>query len=540
MIIEFNKKRNLYDDISNKLYNTEFNKKICYNFTPIEIYEQKYILTSSKNLEGYLMDYNKDVKVKLYIKNKNNDIECINLQLTNIGVFGSEINQYETSNIDEISYDCYIDSVCDLLLIKFNSSKLNYIKICNNLNCDNDVRYDEEIINLKYTWMNKNFEVKNMDKIGKIINVWNDKYINLPPIPLMINVENNESESRLSKSKPITGSSVFDNDNENDNNFLGIVSYINPGEIIIIPLISIKKICDYLFDFKLCYFGIDFIPIKFNFKSGLNNINYTNGLLITNNYYDNLLSYEKKIGLEIKKIINKNNNDSLLKKDSLQITQDYINLKKGNIICSVDGYKIDSYGNIIIGENETLSIREKKYKTIPFKSYMWLFKNKINNKISLKNISPKNYTGDLTNLQGINNELMIDDSCIKKHVNIIESSILIKTDYNSISSFGLDKIKYITYESNSNIIKLVELNEKTLEIIKQFLSINQRIYSELMNNIFDNKYSYNGKKTLLLFNFNERKLSTIKIISSNIYNYNDLLVKCKTNKDLKDFLISQI
>lgn len=565
MIIEFNKRSNFYDDLKKKLYNSEFEEIVRYNFIPIKIYGEKYILTSSKNLEGYLMDYNKDVKVKLYIKDNyinndnDNNIECISLQLTNIVVFGahqSNINENQTSP------DCYIDLMCDLLLIKFNSSKLNYIKINNNLNSDEDIRYDEEIINLKYNWMDGNFEVKSMIKRCKIINMWNDKYINLPPIPLMLNVENNEC-------KPFTGSGVFDD----CNNLLGMVAYFDTDEIMIIPLISIKKICDNLFDYKILYLGIDLVPIKYNFKLGLNNINYTNGLLITNNYYDNLLNDKKKIRRKIQK--NKNNkidDDSLntknlaeelklllvdekkqdltqnyydklsvynlelknliKKNNSIQITSVYSNLKKGNIICSIDDYKINSCGNIIIGE----------YKTIPLKSYIWLFKNSRNNTINLKNISPQNYRGELINSQDENEELFIDDSSIKKQVNVKESLIPIKSEYDTISVFGLSQLKYMTYNFNSNStsIELIEVNEKMLEIIKQFLISNQRTYYDIINYIFSEKYTSVNNKMLLIFNFNKRRLPTIKIISNDIAtNYDYILDKYKSNKELKDFLILQ-
>lgn len=568
MIIEFNKRSNFYDDLKKKLYNNEFEEIVRYNFIPIKIHGEKYILTSSKNLEGYLMDYNKDVKVKLYIKDNhsdnNNNIECISLQLTNIVVFGahqSNINEKQTRP------DCYIDLMCDLLIIKFNSSKLNYIKINNNLNCDEDIRYNEEIINLKYDWMDGNFEVKSMIKRCKIINMWNDKYINLPPIPLMLNVENNEC-------KPFTGSGVFDD----CNNLLGMVAYFDTDEIMIIPLISIKKICDNLFDYKILYLGIDLVPIKYNFKSGLNNINYTNGLLITNNYYDNLLNDKKKNRRKIQK--NKNNmiddNDSLntknlakelklllvdekkqdltqnyndklsdynlelknliKKTNTILITDEFTNLKKGNIICSIDDYKINSCGNIIIGES----------KTIPFKSYIWLFKNSINNTINLKNISPKNYRCDLINSQDENEELFIDDSSIKKQVNVIEILIPIKSEYDTISVFGLSQLKYMTYNFNSNSnsnstsIQLVEVNEKMLEIIKQFLISNQRTYYDIINYIFSKKYTSVNNKILLIFNFNERRLPIIKIVSNGIAtNYDYILDKYKSNKELKDFLILQ-
>jgi hypothetical protein len=573
MIIEFNKKSNFYDDLASELYKINRSNIILYNFTPVEICGENYILTSSKNLEGYLMDYNKDVDIKIHIKNEINNIESIDLKLSNIVVFGSSHEQNDNihQNKSPNQPDCYIDLFSNLLLIKFNSSKLNFINIDNNLNCDEDLKYNEEEIKLKYIWFDESFELKRIYKSTKILNVWNNKYINLPPIPLMIDIENTNDNTL-----PITGSPVYD---DNDK-FLGIVSYINNGEITSIPLICIKKMFDYLLGYDLLYLGLDLEPIKLHFKSGLNNVNYSNGLLITNKYYNNLLSANKKNVRDIlenifeksnldknienianeltslfKNELNTSTNDiiisskntilnKLIKKNNLcKLSSNYENLKKGYIICSIDNYKIDSMGNIIISDidmndivNTKLRKKKKKYKIIPFKSYIWLFKNSRNNIINLKNISSNNYRGDLTKINNKNNELVLNDSCIKKQINLTETSILIESNFKSISSFGLDELKYITYNS----IKLFELNEKILEIIKNFICENQFKYKDIISYIFNNKYTYEDKKMMLMFNFNEKRLPIIKIVSKDINNFEDLTYKYKTNKELKDFMISLI
>ena len=539
MIIKFIKQENFYDDLESELYGSTTIKTIYYNFTPIEINEQHYILTSSKNLEGYLMDYNNDVKIKLYIEDENNkNIMCIKLQLKNIVTFGSKINSNKSNNCTEP--DCYIDLLCNLLLIKFHSSKLNYIKINNDLNCIKDLKYEEEEINLKYIWKDENFESKKIYTLTKIYNIWNDKYINLPHIPLILNplIPDNNLY-------PITGSPVYDE----YNNFLGMVSYVNQNEIITIPLISIKKIYDYLFGSNILYLGLDIIPIKLDFKIGLSNINYNDGLLITNNYYNNLLNTIKKIEQNQKKIeqnqseqnqSEQNQNcflDIINDNNTIQKTTNYVRLKKGNIICSIDNYNINSEGNIIIEENDLLSVKEKKYKLIPFKSYIWLFKNSINNQINLKIISHNNYKLKLSKkIQYENEKLKINDSNIMKKIKLIESIITIKTEYNSVSQFDISELKYIKYNS----IKLLELNEKILEIIKQLLFENQTTYSYIINNIFNDKYTYINKKIMLLFNFNEKKLPTITIITKDIINFEDILYKYKTNDELKKFLVSQV
>jgi len=540
MIIEIVKQSNSYDNLTNKLYNKECPNTIIYNFIPVEINGEKYILTSSKNLEGYLMDYNKDVDIKIHIKNKFNNNECINLKLSNIVVFGSsqEYNDDIQQNKSQNQPDCYIDLITNLLLIKLNSSKLNYYEIDNNINCDEALKYNEEEIKLKYIWFDENFELRRIYKSTKILNVWNDKYINLPPIPLMkdvINTDNNELS-------PITGSPVFDD----DDNLLGIVSYINKGEIISTPMICIKKMFDYLLGYDVLYLGINLKSIKLDFKSGLNDINYSYGLLIIDKYYNDLLSTKKNI-----RNIQKNDyeNSDIENNHSYKISSGYENLKKGNIICSIDNYKIDSNGNMIINiidmnemndndNNDDSISREKvkKYKKIPFKSYIWLFKNSRNNTINLINITSNNYRCDLTKINNINNELVLNDSCIKKKINLIETNISIKSNFKSISSLGLDKLKYITYNS----IKLFELNEKIMEIIKKFLLENQFKYQFIISQIFNNKYTYEDKKMMLIFNFNDKRLPTIKFVSNDIINFEDLTKKYKTKKELKDFMISQV
>ena len=168
MIIEFNKKKNFYDYLTIKLYKSEISNTICNNFIPIIINEEHFILTSSKNLEGYLIDYRDNIGVKIYINNINEiGVECIDLILNNVVVFGSISIPIPLPNTN-----CYIDTINNLLLIKFNSSKLNYIKINNNLDSNNDLRFDEEKIRLKYVWTDENLNQRTLNKFTKIINIW--------------------------------------------------------------------------------------------------------------------------------------------------------------------------------------------------------------------------------------------------------------------------------------------------------------------------------------------------------------------------------
>ena len=364
-------------------------------------------------------------------------------------------------------------------------------------------------------------------------------------------IKNNIDESNLSQSYPITGSAVYDSNDK----LLGIVSYVNSTEIIITPLICIGKMGDYLKGENLLYLGCDFFPIKLNFKSRLDNINYSNGLLIINNFYDNIIGQKKKLEKKIAKLQNDNNlknpenlenlenfenlenhenhennpiiNNLIKQYNLIKMIETDKNLKKGNIICSIDNYKINSEGLIIINENS-----EQKIKTIPFKSYIWLFKNSFNNRLVLNNILPNNYIGNLTKLISTNDEIIIDDTYIKKKINLNQSNIILKSQFNTISSFRYNELKHIKYNS----INLIELDEIILGIIKNYIGNSQSIYSSLIENIFNNKYTYKNEKILLIFNF-QKKIPTIKIVSKRIKNFEDLLNTYKTKKDLKKFLI---
>ena len=227
--------------------------------------------------------------------------------------------------------------------------------------------------------------------------------------------------------------------------------------------------------------------------------------------------------------------NNLLEQNKLIETMNHDkNLKKGNIICSVDNYKINSNGCIIINFDTDDKNKKRKFKTIPFKSYIWLFKNSTNNRLVLNNILPNNYRGDFTKFISRNEKLLINDSHVKKQINLCESNIKLKSEYDIISSFGFNQLKYISY----NNINLIEINERILEIMREYITTKQLKYSFIIEKIFNNKYSYAHKKILLIFNF-ERKEPKIKIVSNEIKNFEDLLNKYKTKKELKGFLIQQ-
>lgn len=242
MIIEFNKKQNFYDDLENRFYGIEQSNTICYNFIPVKILDEHYILTSLKNLESYLLEYRQNINVKLYIGN------VIKFLKINSVISFSE-KDYNPSK----KYDCYIDSISNLVLIKFKFDDFNYIEIDNSMCANTDIMENQTDILLTYIWTGNNLKDCKITKNTQVKYIWENKYINLPEIPYIIDIPNINK-----KLNPNTGSAVF-----NLNNFLGMVTYINDNEIIITPLVTIKKIAKYLEGEIILFLGLDFISYKF-------------------------------------------------------------------------------------------------------------------------------------------------------------------------------------------------------------------------------------------------------------------------------------
>ena len=500
MLIEFIIKKNFYDDLEEKLYKQKNLNSIVYNFIPIIINNNYFIITCLSKLESYLLDYREDVKVKLYLKD---EIKNINLK---------KIISFTEKNFNpREQYDCYIDSICNLLLIRFKSDELNYICIDDNLNIDTDILLNEQNLNLNYKWTDEFLNDIIYNKNNELIKyIWEEKYINLPQIPFII-------DNIIIKDKliPKTGSGVFTN-----NNLLGIVLYINNLEIIIAPLICIKKLSNYFYNNMISTLGLDLRPVIFNFESDFNKIEFENGLMICNNFYDNmkknnLLKYDLTIDESFSNLYD------ILKKNNKF-------LKRKNIICSVDDYKINNIGNIIISE---CSVNKLNSKQIPFKSYIWLFKSVDDYIIKLKFIPNHIYNINLLVLNY--KKIIISDSNLKKKIKINEKLFILEKNFNDISSFSCNEIKYITWKHKF----MFELNEKILLILKNFIVDKSLLYKNIFTKIFKNRFTYNKKKIILIINFEHSNYPSIYILDKYI-DFNDLIDNNTTNKHLKSFLSS--
>jgi len=481
MLIEFTKKSNIYDDFKTLLYDENYNNHIIYNFTPVKILNEYYILTSLANLEGYLLEYRNNIIIKLYLED---NVEIININ--------SVISFTEENYNPKENYDCYIDTICNLLLIKYKSNNINYIEISNNFNIKNDIKNNYELKLIKYSWTNSQLKKKNYEKISKLKFIWENKYINLPSIPYIIDIL-----SINNKLFPITGSSVY-----SSNNLIGMVSFIQNNEIIITPLICIKMLSKYLEEKNILTLGLDLFPVNFNFKSKLNDIEFKNGLIISNDLYS-----------KIKNNIIKN------KINKIDLTKNIKYLVKKNIICSIDNYKFNSIGYLEIS----------KSKFIPFKSYIWLFKSEIDNIIKI-NIIP-NYIYNINLIELNYNKNIIDDRYIKKKIKIIETSIILN-NYNEISSINTVDIKYLKYKK----FIICELNEKILCIFKSFIRKNSYLYEKVFENIFSFKFNNLKKKLIISINFDEN-IPLLNLILE-YDNFDSIIEKYKTKKEQKEFINS--
>lgn len=649
MLIEFKIKNNLYEKLENAFYGTEISNPIIYNFVPVKVFNEHWILTCSKNLEGYLIEYRENIRARLYF---NNSSQTKLLQINSI------ISTTDEHFNSSTKYDCYVDIMSGLILIRYDSDELIYNDIGSlDLNVHDDLDECSSIKQIKYVWTNNKLKEMSIIKTTELKFVWDEKYINLPQVPYLIDVTSINSEL-----VPISGCGIFQI-NQFDNvikltKLIGIVMYASNEQIIITPLMSIKRMFKQLDGYHILSLGIDLFPVNFNFKSEFNKINYEYGLIVGNKFYDDRTKskknkknfnrkslnisnnnhsnnhndnndnnnndnnnnddnnnnecvdkntkdnlahikknsnqpkksnernsiddkYQLKNSYEISNEGNKiyhgtNNNpyynmedcsyynmekclysntddcsysntdnysysntkdnekykfgngyevihDNNLKKElgylneNLSLDKNIKYLSRKNILCSFDNFKINFDGNIIISPS----------KTIPLKSYIWLFKTH-SNLLELKYIPNHSYNINLIELNS--DKITIDDTYIKKNVIVNETSIIINSNYNEISSFNTNEIKYIEYKNKL----LIELNEDIMFLMKDYVRTKANLYASIFEKIFNFKYNNDNKKIIIGINLNDQILSLHLI--NGYKNFENITKINNTNKKLKKFI----
>ena len=495
MLIEISKKPNLYDDIYNSIYHDKNHFLLINNFIPVKFDNNHYIMSSSKDVESFLLEYRKNIDINLYYNNKRSYTKLKKI------ISFQEINY----DFEKTDYDCYIDSHLDLLFIKYYDNELDYYNInfnsideilnINLLNINFNLKWIDYNLNSNCVNLNKNIEYK-----------WLDNYfVNLPAIPIFtIN----------SKDLIVTTGGII---TTNDNILLGMVNFTNEDKIYITPILSIYRSLRYLKGDNLLSIYINHLPIYFEFDNVVNKkFNKKYGIMIANNYYNKLYNNIKKNNTSKTNNNEDNNEDNIL----LNNKKEANNLIKYSIICSIDNYYINSEENLIISEN----------LTIPIKSYIWLFKNINKNNIEFEIIKNTHYNIDKSEFYY--QFIKISDNNLNKNFVINKCSYNIKNNFNICSSLNISDIKYINYKNNY----IIELNEKILLILKNII-IKHNIYDNIGQKIINNSFNNNNynNKILIKLNLFSNKLPNITIINK-FKNFDTLYNNFTNRNELIEFI----
>ena len=497
IIIEFNNKNNVYNQLKNRINNIDDDTEIV-NCIRIK-YRNDILLTGHMTLpiinnkkEGIILE---DYCIKIYYEN---DIILYPIY---------KIVHLLEDNITEDIEDnkLYYDSHLNLFFIKFNCIFYENIYYDFN-NLDKKVLFQNNYINTDIT-------IKWLD--GRLINntyitkiscdyIWINKYLLLPPIPYLIS--NNDLDDN--GEELISGSVVLDI----NNNIIGLISHITDN-IYITPTLSILRSLEYFYNNKVCLLNIDTLRVNINMMYNnihhnkqclfiINNDNFKyykslNKKILDSNLSSNITSNVSNVSSYISNVNDENN-----KKKKIQ----YLNLRSGTIIESIDDYILSD--NSIINNNDIIVDN----KEIPIKSYMWLFKtnnnlynDSIENKVKISIYKKDSFK--------INKEVFesgmiyrIDESNINKKIKINEFYYYFEDNYNGINISNINLINY----RNKYIL---EVDEHLILLLKDILRNNNY---NICNYIWNNKYN-KMKKILLLLSINNDN-NVIKIIKK----YNNL------------------
>jgi hypothetical protein len=440
----------LYEDIENKIYNIE--NKIKYQIILHNLTPIKY-----KNMKFLVTSFNglehlfldKDKKIIIkYFIDKDNYGDIILKKYLNLLDVKEKSDEF--TSLHYSYYDSYYDEHTNLLFIKFQDICIKYFDI-------EDINIERLLYN---NLINQNVNIKFIDHTinSKIINdkissnyKFNNNYFSLPPVPYL---------SIDSDKQPFKGSQIVDE----NNNLIGIVNNLINNKIIITPLLNILRSLKYFEGNMIKALFFDYRVIKNQFSNiNISKIKNDNVLLITNfsGYKD-----EKKY----------------MKSSYGKIFQ--IN----NIIYSINDHYFDNEGNIMLnGLN------------IPIYTYLWLLMLKKADIKFIPNTKLNNVNFEEENI--ILNYSNFTTLCLKtKELN------LIKLD--KVNTIKISKLKYL----NTDNIYIIELNEKILSIIKNYMIQNKQFHS-ILDKIYENRYSDKSRKILLYLRIKKNNKHVIEIIN---------------------------
>ena len=178
------------------------------------------------------------------------------------------------------------------------------------------------------------------------------------------------------------------------------------------------------------------------------------------------------------------------------ITENPKNKNPKIYITSINDYPISDEGNIIYNDYN-----------IPLSTYIWLnMKKKIN----------------ITYIKYVNNEL------------ISKTKVIHLKKWEKISNISLSKLNYF----NTKNTFIFELNEKLLSIIINYLA-EHIVYKNILNKIYDNRFSIKRKKILLFVKLNKDNNHHFELIE-NYVSIADINEKLNVSKSLEIKLANNI
>lgn len=413
----------IYDNIRKSInikygYETSDNSDILVNAIPIKFYGEHYILINYANIEISGLELNNKSYCIEYIVD-----EEINGEITINNVYC--VHEIYSKIIPKEG-DCYYDEHLNIMFIKFQDIRIEYIDINNS---DLEL-YNINNNNINFIWLDNSLK-KNIysTKISEIF--FENKFISLPKVPLILsNIQQNELNVEL----PMTGTKVVDD----KNNFIGMVSYSNSKNIVIIPVVVLFRFFDYINYNPICVFNDDLILTKIVFGD----------------------EREHKYGLYYKSEKSKKN------------VGHYYEEK---IILKIDYKTIDKKGMIVMD----------KY-CVPSSTYMWLFSKR--NKINVQGLYIKDKS--TFRLQKNDNTYLLLFHDIDK-VKYINYYIKLKSFHNNTLSSS--KLNFVKYKKKY----MLEVNEKIMQILKIIFNTTDD-YDYFYDYIIKNKISKN--KIIVIIN----------------------------------------
>jgi hypothetical protein len=386
---------------------------IIINAIPIKYNDNYWILSNLANLQISSLDLTGGTYEIKYIVNEEVNGTIIIRKVCSL----HELNLKE--EVEDI--DCFYDEHINIMFIKFQDTRIDYLDIEDNklLNFD-----EYESTNLLFSWINNSLEKNTIVSSNNKI-VFEDKFLNLPPIPYIVSSSRviNELADRPMITYPCSGSSVFNNEGE----FAGIVSYVTPEQIITIPLMLIRRSLKYMEEYPLYKFNYELNPVKIILKNAL-------GVEIT------------EYGMLYKK-----------KEEHEEIR---------NVILSIDEHQITNEGELLVQK-----------KSVPVSTYFWLFKKE--RSIKIKGISSTSLKD--IRIHNSNDQMTID--C--RHVeNLRFSNYNMKLSNKYSDALSVSKLNFVKYKNTC----LIEINEKIMQMLK-IIIMNSDIFDELYDYINENKFS---------------------------------------------------